>query len=396
MKKSVLVIFVAMALLAMPGWVFAGGCSGSGCSQNGQNNNSNDQGQSQGQTMIFAPQSNGNTSIGQLPQTPGYEQGMAMFPANSYGHQVNEMSVYNSVLAIPEITRSAFCAYKQDLINRQIWESFEKRIVVRVIPRIRYTPTGVLYFAKNIPPQLASRAYFVGITAAYARKDQKEDLTLPVLVPDLQMFSAEASMNVGANLAVPIGQAYAQYFTAKGNGFSISGIMSALAAGGGIPFGGAIGPQMGFSNGTNYMTGDAGVSFALLYVPGLNQSMLVQPVAPTTQVAALQSTERIARCVLPGPHNVNLRIDDAALDIRNYNQRHDLRDLRLSRDTLVLAIRMDRASGQQLRTVYEMLASVNLELARVTSGFDREHYQRLAIKYASRAGLSTIRTINEY
>lgn len=391
-------VFLVMALLAMPGWALAGGnCAGGNC---GTPLIGSDQGQQQGQTMFYAPQSNGNTAIGQLPQTPGYEQGMAIFPSSNYGNQVNELSVFSSVLAIPEITRSAFCAYKQDLTNRGMWKSLAGRVVVRVIPRIRYTPTNALYFAKNISPQVASQAYFIGTTTVYANRNKKEDLKLPVLVQDLQMFSAEPSMDMGANLAVPIGQAYAKYFMANGKGFSLSGILSALSLGTGTgPWGGAVGPQLGFSNGSNYMAGDAGVTFALLYVPGLNPATLAQAPAAPAQAVAPVPTERIAKCILPGPHNVNLRIDDATMDIHNYNQRHDLRDLRLARDTLVLAIRMDKASGQQLRIVYTMLASVNLELAKQmpqSAGTDRAWYTKLAIKYARLAGSNSIRTVNEY
>ncbi|MDR3559021.1 MAG: hypothetical protein P4L62_03110 [Candidatus Pacebacteria bacterium] len=388
-KRSILFVVFAAVMIFLPvNFALAGGgggCQGGDCGNKGGNggnggtnvdiNNQQQQSQSQSLYNKFSP----NNEINIPMQAPGIGGNDLSGGSINTGAFLNAgMTEQDFIRFYPELSCAGWnnLAYSYTSENGDdYWRKIESAIRVDADFKNRYTPTASLRTMITLPKGVGYT--FVG--TATGKVDPKSGIEVSSAA--VYYRTGIAGMHAGANVMMPY-EAYTKAVQqASGHTFGLSlGIGFQMVG---------IGIGTSKSSKTLHVDAEPQGTWVFLYVsPGAIARALTQ-VAP-------QSTEQIARCVLPGPRNVNLRIDDAMLDIRNYNQRHDLRDLRLTRDTLLLAIKLDRASGQQLRTVYEMLASVNLELARVINGFDREHYQKLAVKYAYRAGLSSIRTINEY
>ena len=398
--KKLWMILLAVFFLAMvsPVVVFAGeACQGTNCPDL---KNDQEQGQKQGQTMIFSPQSNGNRSVGVMPEanTHSVEGGKAFLPAGAYGHPIEAINVGGArvpvIKVIREMTMENFHTFKRvkaKVNGDKVVKKMEKNIIPRPVLTKTFPQTPKIYFVSDLPAD--SKVDILGILTYDTRKDKK----FPVLPQEVLMFCGKDSMEFGANVAIPIDQHFRAYFLPEGFEFSLGGLVSKVFLGGSNPSGASLAPHGGITNQQNTMRGEAGVTFALLRVEDVENIFRPRPVQTVTLVfdpceeirkRIRERNSELIKCPNPIQDNAELRYEQSFDSILLYRCTNDETEkdqaLVAARDNLKVALR-DGAKGQLLKNIYVCLSGTYKEMFERTG---KTEYQNEASDYAKKAGLS--------
>jgi len=386
-----ILVFLAMVLLANV--VFAGGSENYNSLRSSQT-----QGQGQGQTLIYAPEDNSKTNvIGSFPNATSVEVNAPQIPLDVQLliNQWNEASFTEVFSSFPsEITDSVI---RTVISERQIqsekekvmsYEKTRKEILRDKIVFYKYGRTTKVMPMPSLRPDMKEGIDYVIVTRLnFVAKDKK------VSKDWIGVALCEAAMELGGDVLIPTGEGAERLFSNKATLAGFIASLASVGASSASKFAGFnISPEFAITGGQNSIKVYPFLRVKVVKILNWEKMIGPPPVTPLEKVAP--PDDRITRCTLPGPPNVNLRIEEADKRISGYKKTESVEDLRLARDTLWIAIDRDRAKGEQLRKIHEMLSSVNLELARTAkSEQEREHYTRRAIESAQKAGIKSIQTI---
>ena len=207
---------------------------------------------------------NSGTSIGRLPETSTHYIGAAGIPLGSYEKQINQFSISTSIAYICEVTRKNYTTFEKTtshINGEKVLKKIKKRVRPRPVILKTFSPQEKVFFTYQLPK--GAKGEVLGILTYDTKKDKKGDW--PVLPSELQMFCANDSMTMGANIVIPLDQFFREHFVPEGMEFSISGLWNWVGLSGN-PTGAAISPHGGISKQGNQVIGEAGLTFALLRV----------------------------------------------------------------------------------------------------------------------------------
>ncbi|MFA5776998.1 MAG: hypothetical protein WC906_00980 [Parcubacteria group bacterium] len=270
--KKILVILAVVAMVSIANITFAGGNESVSTLENTVEQNQTEiQKQAQIQGITYAPQSNGNKSLGSLPFTGTHYIGAAEFPLNDYGHFISQFSLKTSVQFMRVLTSSEVQTIKDinDGMNgAEKWERRNRKIIPSPIIKRTYQAArdskgyfvNPKVFVEQILPRLSDE-HIMGIML-YNSKLDKEN---PVNVPHFQVRVFEDLAPLGANVFVPVDQFFQGYFVPEGFEFSVSGIFSWISKS--FLNGGAVSPSAGVSKQQNTEFGRPGAAFVVCSVP---------------------------------------------------------------------------------------------------------------------------------